>query len=243
MSGVVVSHPFLGEILKQHSVFFGVPTYDCQVSAENMASMVQASLILANGKHDSRIGVLAGCAFVDRARNKLVASFLESDCTDLFFVDADIGFDALAIPRFMESPHEILVGIPPKRKPEPEFHIGHATQVFRDGAFECKEAPTAFMRIRRSVFEKIDAAYPELKTAYKEGADLKENPTPYFQCGIVDGEFLGEDIFFCRLWSKLGGSIWIDANVDFVHRGSHPFKGNCLEYLVSTKQVVLKENP
>jgi len=227
--------------MKKHSVFFAVPAYDCMVSVEHLGSMTNAAVILAAGGHESRVGTLAGCAFVDRARNKLVSTFLESECTDLFFVDADIGFDPLVIPRFMEYPHEIVVGIPPKRKPEVEFHIGHATNVFKDGCFECKEAPTAFMRIRRSVFEKIDAAYPELKASYKADADPKDNPTPYFQCGIVGGEFLGEDIFFCRLWNKLGESIWIDANVDFVHRGSHPFKGNCLEHLVVTKQVVLKE--
>lgn len=229
--------------MSKHSVFFAVPTYDCMVSAEHLGSMVQAALILANGKHESRVATLAGCAFIDRARNKLVQTFLESDCTHLFFVDADIGFDPLSIPRIMESPHEIVVGIPPKRKPEVEFHIGKATNAFKDGCFECKEAPTAFMRIKRSVFEKIDAAYPELKKTFKEGADPSENPTPYFQCTIKNGEFLGEDIFFCRLWAEMGNSIWIDANVDFVHRGSHPFKGNCLQHLVDTKQVVLKELP
>jgi len=222
-----------------HSVFFATPTYDCMVSIEHHGSIVNAVQILASGKHDARIGTIGGCCFVDRARNALVKSFLESDCTDLFFIDADIGFDPLVIPRFMESPHEIIVGIPPKRKPEVEFHIGKATNAFTEGAFECKEAPTAFMRIRRSVFAKLDEAYPELKTLLKDPKD----PTPYFQCAIVDGEFLGEDIFFCRLWARMGYSVWIDANVDFTHRGSHPFKGNCLQHLVDTKQVVLKENP
>lgn len=225
--------------MTHRSVFFATPTYDCMVSIEHHGAIVNACQILANGKHDSRVATIGGSCFVDRARNKLVASFLESDCTDLFFVDADIGFDPLVIPRFMESPHEIMVGIPPKRKPEVEFHIGKATNAFREGAFECKEAPTAFMRIRRSVFEKIDAAYPELKSTFKDPTE----PTPYFQCAVVDGEFLGEDIFFCRLWANMGNSVWIDANVDFTHRGSHPFKGNCLQHLVDTKQVVLKENP
>jgi len=233
--------------LTHRSVFFATPTYDCAVTIEHHGSIVNACQILNNGKHDSRVATIGGCCFVDRARNQLVKTFLESDCTDLFFVDADIGFDPLVIPRFMESPHEIVVGIPPKRKPEVEFHIGKATNVFQDGCFECKEAPTAFMRIRRSVFEQLDAAYPELKTMFRKPDDedavkfAKENPTPYFQCTIVDGLFLGEDIFFCRLWAKLGKSIWIDANVDFTHRGSHPFTGNCLQHLVDTKQVVLKE--
>lgn len=219
------------------SVFFATPTYDATISVEHHGSIVNACQILAAGGIDSRIGTIAGCCFVDRARNQLVESFLATDCTDLFFVDADIGFDPLVIPRFMESPHEILVGIPPKRKADPEFHIGAASNAFRDGAFECKEAPTAFMRIRRSVFEQIDAVFPDIKNQFKEGVT---DPTPYFQCGIYEGEFLGEDIFFCRLWNRVGKSVWIDADVDFTHRGSHPFKGNCLHHLVDTHQVVLK---
>lgn len=222
----------------KRSVFFATPSYDCNVTVEHHGSVVNACQILANGGHESRVATIAGCCFVDRARNELVRTFLASDCTDLFFVDADIGFDPLVIPRFMESPHDILVGIPPKRKSEVEFHIGHATNVFRDGAFEAKEVPTAFMRIKRHVFSMLDAGCPELLTTFKEG---NTDPIPYFQCGIFGGEFHGEDIFFCKKWTSLGHSVWIDAAVDFTHRGSHPFKGNCLKYLVETNQVTLKE--
>lgn len=226
--------------LPNRSVFFATPTYDCTVTAEHHGSIVNACKMLAAGDIDSQVGTISGCCFVDRARNQLVETFLKSGCTDLWFVDADIGFDSMVIPRFMESDFDILVGIPPKRKYPVEYHIGHATNAFDKGAFECKEAPTAFMRIKRRVFDILDEAYPELKHAFKEGIS---DPTPYFQCGIVNKEFLGEDIFFCRLWSALGRSVWIDANVDFTHRGSHPFKGNCLTHLIETQQVIIKEPP
>jgi hypothetical protein len=208
------------------------------VSMEHHGAMMSGAKVLASGGVDSTVALLAGCCFVDRARNTLVREFLKTDATHLFFVDADIGFDPLVLPRFIESPHDILVGIPPKRKPEPEFHIGKATNAVVHGAFEAKEVPTAFMCIKRHVFAVLDAAYPDLLTAFKAGV---EDPPPYFQSRIVDGEFLGEDIFFCRLWTALGQSVWIDAQVDFSHRGSHPFKGNALNYLIETKQVVLKQ--
>ncbi len=218
-------------------VFFATPTYDAMVCVEHHGSMMSAAKILASGGVDSSVGLLGGCCFVDRARNQLVQEFLKSDCTDLFFIDADIGFDPLVLPRFIESPHDILAGIPPKRKPDPEYHIGKATNRVANGAFEAKEVPTAFMRIKRHVFQILDEAYPEIKNAWKEGVN---DPTPYFQSRIVDGEFIGEDIFFCKLWCALGNSVWIDAQVDFSHRGSHPFKGNAWNYLVETHQIVLK---
>ena len=218
------------------SVFFATPTYDCMVSHEHHGSMITTTQRLAALRIGSYVATLAGCAFVDRARNELVRKFLASDCDELFFIDADIGFDSECIPRFMSHEVDIVVGIPPKRQTKPEYHIGVATQQFKNGLFECKEAPTAFMKIKRRVFEMMDEAYPELKTAY-----ANDDPTPYFQCGIVNRAFLGEDIFFCKNWAKMGQSVWIDAQIDFIHRGSHPFKGNCLNHLVETKQVVLKE--
>ena len=224
------------------AVFFATPTYDANVSVEHHGSVVNATKILADGGYESQIATIAGSCFVDQARNKLVKSFLESGCSDLFFVDADIGFDPLVVPRFMESPHDIVVGIPPKRKVEAEFHIGkpengEGLKLLKHGALPCKEAPTAFMRIKRRVFDVLNEGYPQLKTMME---DPKE-PTPYFQWGYMGGKYIGEDIFFCRLWSDLGHMVWYDPNVDFTHRGSHGFTGNCLKYLVDTKQVVMRE--
>lgn len=224
------------------AVFFATPTYDANVTVEHHGSIVNACKILAAGGIESQVATIAGSCFVDQARNKLVKSFLESECSDLWFVDADIGFDPTVVPRFMESPHDILVGIPPKRKVEPEYHVGKPTngegpKVIKHGAMQCQEAPTAFMRIKRRVFDVLNEGYPELP---KQMKDPKE-PIPYFQWGYMGGEYIGEDIFFCRLWNGLGHKIWFDPNVDFTHRGSHGFTGNCLKYLVDTHQVSMRE--
>lgn len=224
--------------MTQRSVFFATPSYDCTVSVEHHGSIVTATQFLNANGIETQVGTINGCCFVDRARCRLVKAFLQTDCTDLFFVDADIGFDYKVLPRFLESPHEILVGIPPKRKTEAEYHVGGATNALVHGAFEAKEVPTAFMRIKREVFEKLDEAYPEIRGTFDPKLD--EAP-PYFQCGIYHGNFLGEDIFFCRLWTALGNSVWVDADVNFEHRGSHSFKGNCFKHWVSTQQITLKE--
>ena len=46
-----------------------------------------------------------------RARNTLVANFLDNDSfTHLLFIDADIGFEAKSLKRFLEYDKEVLCG-------------------------------------------------------------------------------------------------------------------------------------
>jgi hypothetical protein len=107
---------------------------------------------------------------------------------------------------------------------------------------ESHEAPTAFMRIKREVFEILDAAYPHYKDY-----DTMERGVPYFQTGYVkDPEsgkigFMGEDIFFCRQWCKLGERIWLDPDVHFSHRGSSTWTGKHVDYCIETGKMVKVE--
>ena len=222
-------------------VFFATPSFDCNVTVEHSGSMVNAVKLLQARGYDSVLGSSLGCCFVDRARCKLVHYFLhETDLDDFFFIDADIGFDYRVIPHFLDSPHEIVVGIPPKRNYPVEYHVAGATNKVEHGCFEVKDAPTAFMRIKRSVFAQMDEKY-EFSKSMIEGLPGDDGAAPYFQCGVFNGGFMGEDIFFCRLWAALGKSIWVMPNIEFTHRGSHPFKGNLWTHFIDTKQVTLKE--
>lgn len=178
--------------------------------------------------------VLAGNQFTDLARNKCVHYFLnETKATDLLFIDSDQGWDPQVIPRILEYEEEIVGGLPPKKCDPPAFHSNALTGVIQHGLFQSLECGTGFLRIKRGVFAKIDAAYPDLKP-------LDDNPEiPYFQAGYRYGNiipyrgFMGEDMFFCRLWMGMGEFIWIDSDISFTHRGSYAWKGNFYEHAVS----------
>src|ERR1019366_1740169 len=127
---------------------------------------------------------------------------------------------------------EIVAGLVPKRKQPTFYHDNALTGNIQNQLIETLEAPTAFMRIKRNVFDKIDLAHPEYKNYYT----LDCGPS-YWQTGYVDGEnglrnFLGEDIFFCRQWIAMGEKIWIDPQVEFSHRGSFDWKGNFIEHAI-----------
>ena len=210
-------------------VLFGTPTFDKSLSVDYHTSMLGTvgELIRHGVACDSHI--IAGLQFIDLARNRIVAAFLKSEATDLIFVDADQGWDPEAVPRILGHEELIVAALPPKKCDPPEFHSNALTGKIQNGLFESREAGTGFMRIRRDAFAALDAAYPDLAKADRENAE-----TPYFQTGIHAGGFLGEDMFFCRLWTGMGESLWIDPDVTFTHRGSKAWKGNFYEHAVGT---------
>ncbi len=155
-----VATPLYGNMLH-----VGYHTSICQLL--KLCSMQQVKLGI---KH-------VGCdSLVPRARNTLAAYFLESDCSDLLFVDADISFspdDALSL-LALEEP--IVGGVYPRKQldwvrisraaksgvsPDQLLYYGYipimnwkqAGDYSLDHLMEVKHLGTGFLRIRREVFE------------------------------------------------------------------------------------------
>lgn len=246
-NGEDLHSPFAGKTRgsMRQKVFFATPTYDYNFSAEFTASMMMTSIELTHLKIMCCAQFVGGMCFIDLARNKLATAFMQSDATDLFFIDADVGWDYRAVKRFLDYDEEIVAGLVPKRKVPTFYHDNALTgEIARGELLSSLEAPTAFMRIKRSVFEKLDIAHPEYQRYY-----TLECGNAYFQTGYVDGpdgvkNFLGEDIFFCRQWISMGHKIWIDPNVEFSHRGSFDWKGTFIDHAMEkgTLKAVKEES-
>jgi len=182
--------------------------------------------------------------------------------THLMWVDADIGFSPEAMFRLLLSDYDVACGIYPlKRENWPAEGVpgGTTEQDFRalythytvntgqvtdpnvalhiqpDGFMKVREAPTGFMLIKRAVFERMTPAYPDLRftpdmhdsvpgDVYFRFFDVMMDPT--------SGRYLSEDYGFCRLWERLGGEIYVDANSNLSHQGGKIYRGNFAESLV-----------
>jgi hypothetical protein len=223
---------------KRPAVLFGTPTFEKSVSCEFHNSLFDSyTECLKNGITIGHL-LVAGNQFIDVARNRIVHEFLTSPVgfTDLIMVDADQGWDAKVIPRIVNYSQGVVAALPPKKLDEPTFHDNAIRPVSEDGLFQCLEAGTGFMRIKREVFARMDKNYPELA----QMVDAKDGwpHTPYFQRGTTKyGGFLGEDIFFCRQLISMGEFIWIDMDVNFTHRGSKVWEGNFYEYAVRSGKL------
>ena len=202
--------------------------------------------------------LMQGESLITRARNNCVASFLQNpEWTHLFWIDSDIGFSPEAALRLLQADYEIAAGVYPLKTEEwpadglpkdmtyAEFkalyqkytvnaRVPAGADFFQldiqeDGFLEMAEAPTGFMVIKRSVFEKMMQHYPELQyVSDSHGVENKGLHYRFFDV-MVDPEtnrYLSEDYGFCRLWENMGGKIYIDCQSNLTHQGSKIYSGN-----------------
>jgi len=104
------------EEIRKRKLFLASPLYGNLMhfgfyqSVLTLALSCQRSGISLGIKH-------IGCdSLVPRARNTLVAHFLESDCTDLLFIDADIKFETEDIFTLLALEEPIVGGVYPRKQ-------------------------------------------------------------------------------------------------------------------------------
>lgn len=199
-----------------------------------------------------------GESLITRARNNCVASFMEHpEWTHLVFIDSDIGFSAEAFYRLLLADRDVAAGIYPLKKENwPEEGVPEGTtqtdferrytsytinasehensgkvilNVDKEGFMKVDDAPTGFMAIKRSVFEKMIAAYPELQYI----SDSPYSPDKgfhyrFFDCMVDPGtkRYLSEDYTFCRLWQQIGGEVFVDVQSNLTHQGAKIYRGS-----------------
>jgi len=206
--------------------FIAMPAYTGAIEPETRRSLEScAPLCLQKRIAIIDCYVLSGCCYLDHARNICVKKFLESDASDLLFVDTDVGFGPDAIARILTTTKPFVAGIYPKKEVIPDWPVTLLPGDQRSDAEGCLRVamvPTGFLRLHRSVFETLADKVPTYRNA--QHGDLKA----FFKTEIRDGEYWGEDVEFCRLWREAGGEIHAIPDMDFKHidNTGKVFEGN-----------------
>ena len=223
--------------LRKMNIFFATPCYGGMVTDQFFLSMFRTSQTFMQHGINFRITTLRNESLITRGRNILTAMFLESDCSHLMFIDADIEFQADDLLRMMAYDKPIMAAAYPKKALPIQYAINfkfinqEKKQIrIENGAVEVLDASTGFFLVKREVVEKMMQAYPELH--YRNDSNIYEKFNKYcysFFDTIHDPEdnrYLSEDYTFCRRWQKLGGEIWLDPNTKLNHVGTHSFEGD-----------------
>lgn len=95
---------------------------------------------------------------VGRTRNMITRQFLESDCTDLLFIDSDLVFSVDHVKRILSHPEEVVGGMYFKKcqgKPEACLNTIMNPIIKPNGLNQVAYIGTGFLRIKRVVFEEI----------------------------------------------------------------------------------------
>jgi hypothetical protein len=233
------------DMIRKNDIFFATPCYGGVLTDQFFLSMFRATQVLMQNGINFRITTLRNESLITRARNILTAMFLDSPCTHLMFIDADIEFQPQDIIRALAYDKDIIAGAYPKKALPIQYAINfkfknpETKQVrVENGAVEVLDASTGFFMIKRRTIEKMIEAHPELHYRNDSNIDPKLNKYCYALFDTIldpdDNRYLSEDYTFCRRWQKLGGEIWIDLNTKLNHVGSYTFEGD-ISQLISSK--------
>lgn len=187
----------LGPIRENRSLMIATPAYggNCHVNY-NLSVWGLETLLMAYGIAHNHI-VTYNDPYVSFARNRLTQLFLESEYTDLLFIDADVEFHPADVIGLLHFDKDVIGGTYPRKeidwatvrrivRENPEIdpeELSIASGVFTTGSvsetmkpFEptkTLELATGFMLIKRSTFEKV-APFCQRYKAEKLNAKRKE---------------------------------------------------------------------
>ena len=222
-----------GYDLAGRSLFIGLPAYDFKVSLKLAISLARFAQEAPKHGISIQIGSICGCSVVSRARNLLAKDMLESECTDLLFIDSDINFmpeDVFRLMAWSSDPKKgIVAGVPRTRSTDKvyitdlDYDENNELTMNGMGLVRATRVATAFMMIRREVFTKMTEAHPEW-TYYDKKTDRMIPCLFDFQ--LTDEGYMGEDFLFCDRARELGFEIWIDPTISLGHMGVQEYEGN-----------------
>ena len=221
-----------GYDLAGRKLFIALPAYDFKVSLKLAISLARFAQEAPKHGIEIQIGSICGCSVVSRARNLLAKDLLESNCTDLMFIDSDINFEPGDIFRLLawttDPKKGIVAGVPRTRKTEKvyiatlDFDENNELTMNGMGLVRAKRVATAFMMVRREVFEKMVEAHPEWNY-YDDRSDRMLNAM--FDFKVTDEGYIGEDFLFCDRTRELGFEVWVDPTISLGHMGVQEYEG------------------
>lgn len=243
------THPLSPAELHQVKLMIAVPTYQGVVHSGCMLSLFKLTHILRTQGIKQEIRLLDG-EMVARARNRMVADFLDSDCTHLLFVDSDITFDPDQLIRMLQANLSVIGGVYPKKTIRWTGGFAHAQnggnadtmaeasldyvvnalpnskgKMVRD-CIEVSYVGTGFLLIQRRVLVTMVAKRKDLKYADDFVGTAGRTLYAVFDYKIVGSRYLSEDYYYCELWRSLGGSVWASATCKLSHAGMYIFQGD-----------------
>ena len=101
--------------LRKEKIFVATPCYGGMLTEAYFRSMVRTLTFFNQHQIPIAFGTIANESLVTRARNVLVAYFLQSNYTRLFFIDADIEFQVEDVLKLIAHNKEVCVGAYPKK--------------------------------------------------------------------------------------------------------------------------------
>ena len=205
-------------------------------------------------------------SLVTQGRQLCVASFLQSECTHLLFIDSDISFSYKSIERLIAYDKEItLIPYPIKSMDSDKLRarikagseldpklLGNQYTLsiedpkkinVEDGFIEVERGPAGCMLIKREAFDKLIKEYPEFTIEQHTLIDGKLVKRPHMYnffdtyWNPNDKTYTGEDFYFCKLAKHAGIKMYALIDEYISHHGEFTYTGRLLDEFKMAENV------
>ena len=214
------------------SILISLPCYGGLVNEKTTTSLFNLGKLLVRNNIDHGIMTVANESLITHGRSRIANFFVNNtEFEYLFCLDADVAFQPEAMLKLYSHQKPIVsASYPMKTLP-----IRHCYELYNPvklcgSLVKIGGVGMGFVLIHRSVFEKLNKYYSELK--YFPGLNNSNYPITekeyhnsyhYFAEMNKEGKYLGEDMSFFHRVSDIGYDVWMDTSIELQHIGSHIF--------------------
>jgi hypothetical protein len=215
------------DYLRQQRVHICMPCYGGMLTESTFMSYIKWSNTCRQLGLDWTIETMTNESLISRARNTLVAKFLNNPTsTHLMFVDADIGWEPWHLLVMLNADKDVIGGLYPMKTMPVKWVVNGFQGAKEEGPLqEVSKTGTGFMLIKRHVFEKLNR-HPAVKTFANDiglPKELDPHMKTYFDTAVRENRYYSEDWTFCENWRDFGGEVWVDKRVLLKHTGTYVF--------------------
>jgi len=232
--------------LEGKKVFIATPAYEGKVGVDYVNSLVPSLSLLRAAGAEVAYAIYQNSGSIPRVRNQAVASMMGKGYTDLVFIDADMAWNPKDLVKLVAYNTDIVAAAYPARSEKNQRWIvvwPEEIKQHSSGLLTAQRVGTGFMRIRNTVFEKLEELYPDwhYQAPHTQDEDEAKHLFAFFDYELKVGKngkrgHLSEDYRFCDIATDAGFTIWVDPDIYMEHIGTKKFVGTFSES-VSVKEV------
>jgi len=214
------------------SILISLPCYGGLVNEKTTISLFNLGKLLVRSNIDHGIMTVANESLITHGRSRIANFFMNNTEFDyLFCLDADVAFTPEDVLKLYSYQKPVVSGSYPMKT----LPLRHCYEVYNPvklcgNLIKIGGVGMGFVMIHRSVFEKLNKHYSELK--YFPGLNNSNYPITekeyhnsyhYFAEMNKEGKYLGEDMSFFHRLTDIGYDVWLDTSIELQHIGSHVF--------------------
>jgi len=212
-------------------VFIATPAYGGNVCSAYTESLLYTCMLLSQNNIQFELKFINN-QLVTRARNMLCSLFMDNDSfSHMIFIDADVVWSPEHVLMLIEHDLECVIGIYPNKAYEwkgskltlnPSSKIDMFNKsVPNSNLIRIKHGATGFMLLKKSALLRIQK---DVETFILPGSTGEPITLyNYFDCKVVDNDYLTEDYYFSHLFNKNSGIIYADNRIKLRHIGAHEY--------------------